>query len=139
MTKNAGLIDARSRVWAFIALLVIVPIVWSAIGPRYPRVARTRVESILRTMTKPDHGPPVGLWAANRPLLTDHQELSWASDHFTIWRNQKGIPARIWTWHIVDVDDVDDAPVRTALVTVNIDGRELRMVVPENRPISWAE
>ena len=139
MTTTAGLLDARSRVWAFIALLVIVPIVWSAVGRRYPNVARERVERILRAMCTPGQGPPLGLWAANRPLLTDQQELSWASDHFTIWRNAKGIPERIWTWRILDVTDVPDAPVPTCVVTAEIDGRALRMIVPENRPIKWKD
>lgn len=131
--------QSRAPLWTFIILLLIAAaVVWWAVRPNYPRVARRRVEQVLRAMSAPEQNAPIGLWAKNTPLLGS-QEMSWASDHFDQWRREKDLYKQISTWQIVDVTSVPAAEEPTAVVTVNIEGRELRMLVPQNRPISWAE
>lgn len=127
--------------WGAVAL-TIVTLLWVAMGPGYERQAAARVEQMLEEMsagTGAEAQFAVGLWARNVPKLTDLQELSWASDNFDKWRLSRDLYRTFSNWEVVDSVEVEGAPVPTAIVRVRIEGRELKMLVPERKPISWTD
>ena len=137
-TSSTSTLRARGIVWAFIALVVIGPLIWYVAATTYSRTARRRVEAVLRGMAAGPDSATVGLWARNARILGDVRELSWASDHFDAWRREKDLYRAIAAYHVLQVNK-ETAEVRTAVVDVVIDGRHLRIRVPENHPLAWAE
>jgi hypothetical protein len=90
-------------------------------------------------MTADPDPSTIGLWARNVRQLADLREISWASDHFDDWRREKDLYRPISSWHVISVREAPTKDVPAVLVRVVIDGRDLVMLVPDRRPISWAE
>ena len=132
-------IKARKFVWAFIALAVVAPFIWYVTATTYSKTARRRVEAVLAGMTTTPDSATLGMWARNTHHLADIRELSWASDHFDAWRREKDLYQKITTWRVLSVDKMKGGEVQTASVEVEIDGRKLRILVPEGRPLGWGE
>lgn len=127
--------------WAAVAVGVVI-LLWFAMGPSYERQAADRVEYMLKEASAgsgPEAQFAVGIWCRNVKTLADREELSWASDHFDDWRRSRDLYRAFSNWEVVDSSEVDGAPVPTAIVTVRIEGTEHRMLVPERKPISWAD
>jgi len=135
----AASLRARRMVWAFIAVAVVAPFIWYVTTTTYSKTARRRVETVLAGMTTTPDPATLGMWARNTHHLADIRELSWASDNFDRWRREKDLYHKITTWRVLNVDKVKGAQVQTASVDVEIDGRKLRILVPEGRPLTWAE
>ena len=129
----------RLLVWSFIGLLFLLPVFWLLRRSSYENVAQRRVEQILAGMSAPMDSTTIGLWARDTRNLADNNELSWASDKFDLWRNQKGIFETLKSWKVIGVEEVKGAEIPTAIVNVEIDGKTLAMKVPERQPISWAQ
>ncbi len=136
---GGSIIGARAILWAFIAVLAISPLVWYTVTHTYSRRARHRVEEMLAGMQASPDQSTIGLWARDTHHLADIGELSAASDKFDNWRTAKGIEKPISLFHVITVNDVPSSEVPTVEIRVVIDARDLVMVVPERRPISWAK
>ena len=128
--------------WVSVVVLGLGVMLWMALGPSYEKQAQQRVKQILTDMAQGTQGEvqfAVGIWARNVRTLADRDELSWASDHFDSWRREKDVYRKFSDWEVVGAEEVEGAPVPTAIVTVKIEGRELKMLVPERKPISWTD
>ena len=77
------------------------------------------------------------MFAKGSPL--DTQELSWADTAFMRWRQEKEFFNGFSSFKVTRSEEVKGAEVRTFIVTLVADGRELKVRVPERRPMSWAE
>lgn len=122
--------------------LAIVTLLWVAMGPSYERQAAERVEYMLEQASGgpgPEAQFAIGIWARNVKNLADREELSWASDHFDDWRKERDLYRKFSSWEVVDSSEVDGTPIPTALVTVKIEGKEHKMLVPERQPIRWTD
>lgn len=127
--------------WSVVAITIVI-LLWVAMGPGYERRAADRVEQMLKEMsagTGAEAQFAVGLWARNVPKLSDSQELSWASDNFDKWRMSRDLYRRFSSWEVIDSVELEGAAIPTAIVSVRIEGRELKMLVPERQPISWSD
>jgi hypothetical protein len=132
-------LQARKFMWGVIAVAVVAPFIWYVTTTTYSKTARRRVETVLAGMTTTPDPSTLGMWARNTHHLADARELSWASDHFDAWRREKDLYQKIATWRVLSVDKVKGGEVQTASVEVEIDGRRLRILVPDGRPLTWAE
>jgi hypothetical protein len=137
--SGASMLAGRFGVWIVIVGILLIPALWYLRFSSYSNVARRRVEAILRGMTVPLEQPVLGMWARDTRHLADLQEISWAELHFKDWRREKELPKIIKSWEVTDTDEVKGAEVPTVVVTVVIDSRRLAMIVPDRRPISWAQ
>jgi hypothetical protein len=138
--KSKSTIRMSAIAWGTIVILTAVGL-WYAIGPSYEKLAVSRVEEILADMgrgTGAEVQFAVGLWSRNVRVISDRDELSWASDNFDIWRREKNLYRTFESWRIVE-SRILDGDVPTALVIVEIEGTRYGMIVPERQPITWAD
>lgn len=68
-------------------------------------------------------------------------ELEAAYDDFVRWMKAKGIHGKIKTWEIVGAEQLEKegAEATTVVVSVKVNGRNLKMRVPHRQPITWAK
>ena len=125
--------------WGVVVVLAAVMIFY-AMGPGYEKLAAQRVDQILHDMPSGKSTEmqfSVGLWAKNKRVL-DSQEMSWASDHFDRWRQEKDLYNHPFSkYAIVKSELVKEEKVPTAIVTFTIDDKEYKVRVPKDLPISW--
>lgn len=127
-------------VWLAVAVVLGVMLFW-AVGPNYEKQAVARVELLLSEMAKgtgSEEALAVGIWARNARTL-DTMELSWAAGAFPRFRKAKHLDRKFSEWKVLDSELVENASVPTAIVSVEVEGRSLKMLVPERRTIEWTE
>ena len=54
-------------------------------------------------------------------------------------RREKDLYHKIDAWKVLKVTKVEGAEVQTASADVEIDGKKLRILVPEGKPLGWGE
>lgn len=127
-----------SYLWIAVAAVVAL-LMYRAVGPNYARQAQARVELLLSEMsTGGDESIAIGIWARNTRML-DTMELSWAVGAFPSFRHAKNLRRKFGDWKILSSEIVEGAEVPTAIVSIEVEGRSLRMKVPERKPISWVD
>jgi hypothetical protein len=140
-SKSATEVRSRARVlWVAMAACVLA-MLWYAVGPSYERQAKQRVELMLSEMSAgpgPTDDLAIGIWAKNARTL-DALELGWAVGAWPDFRHAKDLYRPFERWKVLDSEQTNNKDVPTAIVTVVIEGRTLRMRVPERRPISWVD
>ena len=126
--------------WIFI-LGLIAGIGWLLFGPNYAREAGKRVQAILEDIKdgpSKESSVSAALWAKNVREL-DQQELASAEKEFASWREEKGFVNGCGSPKIVHSEKLKGTDVPTALVTFECDGGRHQVIVPQGRPIQWAE
>ena len=125
--------------------------VWKKSGGKVPGIegpdavenARVRVTAILDGMKKGGGGVNVEIqtsicqWYNGKILIQDRDELTKASDLFTVWVREKGLDRKIADYEIVGVEVLPGSAPPTCVVRVKIEGQTYRMKVPEKQTISW--
>ena len=61
------------------------------------------------------------------------------SDGFDRWRQKKDLYRQIGEYSVIDSKVVEGEKVPTAIVRFTIEGKEYRVRVPKDLPISWDE
>ena len=123
-------------------MIAAIAVLMYLVVPKYTNDASRRVEAMLMDLKDGPNAESqisTGLWARNVRSM-DSNELSAAVDQFTRWRSEKDFhfPNGFKQYRIVDAESVD-GDVPTALVAFEVEGTIYRVLVPERRPISWAE
>ncbi|HEX9163721.1 MAG TPA: hypothetical protein VF980_18580 [Thermoanaerobaculia bacterium] len=137
-------IGVRMVKFGWIAAVAIVGIIlWIAVGPNYPKQAGGRVKAMLEDMkggTDRESQISRAIWARNVRTM-DRDELAAADNLFTHWRAEKDFFFQngFTTYEIVSSEKVKDAEVPTAIVTFKVEGKEFKVIVPEHRPMQWAD
>ena len=127
--------------WAVIVGLVAVMMIY-ATGDSYEELAGKRVKQILSEMQAAGGDDmklelAITLWAKNRRRL-DRDELAWAADAFDKWTKEKNLYNKAFSsYELVGSEEVEGVNPPTALVTFKIEGREYRVRVPKDLPITW--
>lgn len=144
---GAAGIGARARTvrwgtYLWVAVVAMVGLLlYRGVGPNYARQAEDRVELLLSEMalgTGPQESLAIGIWARNtRMLSTD--ELGWAVGVFPDFRNAKNLRRKFSDWKVLSSEMVEGAEVPTAIVSIEVEGRPLKMMVPERKPITWVD
>lgn len=140
-SKSATEVRSRTRMLWIGVTAAMLALLWWAVGPNYERQAEQRVKLMLAEMAAgpgPTDDIAIGIWAKNARSL-DAMELGWAVGAWPDFRHAKDLYRPIKSWKVLDSEDAGDDKVPTAIVTVLIEDRTLKMRVPERRPISWAE
>jgi hypothetical protein len=107
----------------------------------YAENAKARVTGILEGRKKGGAGAStevqiaICLWATGKPKGC---ELYKSSDLFDVWCREKGFEGGMASYSIEDVQVTTKDKPRSAVVRCRIDGKPVKMVVPENEPIRWA-
>jgi hypothetical protein len=130
-----------TRFW-WVGIIAAVALLMYFAFPSYADDASKRVEAILLDLKdgpSAESAVSTGVWARNVRSM-DANELSGANNLFTRWRNEKdfNFPKGFSQYRIVDADEVE-GEVPTAVVTFEVEGTTYRVLVPERRPISWAD
>jgi hypothetical protein len=107
--------------------------------------AKTRVDSvfggIIEGVTKDDikYQTAICQFWNGSSLISDEGAFEAAFDHFQEWRKKGGISQPVSYYIILDAKFVEDAEVPTTLVTIEIDGREAKLKVPQSLAITWVD
>jgi len=129
------------RVVMVIAFLVVGGVTY-AFFPTYQRQAASRVRQMLTNMSEGKNSEKaetaIALWAKGQNRISA-TELGWAISHYPDFQNAKNLRRTFTSWEVLDTEGVDDAERPTAIVTVEVEGQRMRMLVPDKMPISWAE
>jgi hypothetical protein len=124
--------------WLAIVAAVVV-MLYLATGPGYEKIALERVNRLLSEMHSEKTSQfAVTFWFKNKKTL-DSTEMSIASDHFDKWRQQKDLYRQVGDYNVIDSKVVDGEKVPTAIVRFMLEGKEYRVRVPKDLPISWEE
>ena len=119
---------------------VIFAMIYFAI-PRYENEAVKRVNLLLKEMALgpgPQEELAMGIWLRNTRTPT-REELSWCIDHFPEFRKAKDLRRKFTTYSVVKSEMVEGAKVPTALITIDVEGKQFKMLVPERKTITWAD
>jgi hypothetical protein len=148
-TRETPLAAVKSSAASFIPIIgwaavvaVIGLMMLYAVGDNYEELAGKRMKQILTEMQTAGGDDmkmqlAITLWAKNRRQL-DTQELSWASEHFDKFLREKDLYNRVFTnYEVVESKEVEGANPQAAIVTFKIEGKEYRVRVPKDTPISW--
>ena len=102
--------------------------------------AKTRVENVLRGMTRDDQSneyqTAVCQWFDGTYTM-DQGDLETALNHFEAWTGQKSLRKPIKSYSIDKVTTQPDSLVPAALVEVTIDGAPYRIKVTKQQPMQW--
>ncbi|HEX6178838.1 MAG TPA: hypothetical protein VF057_10805 [Thermoanaerobaculia bacterium] len=133
---------ALLRYW-WVAVVIGVGVMIYIMVPRYEKDAAFRVETMLADLkdgADSESSLATTIWARNVRGM-DSGELSAANNQFTKWRRERDFfyDKGFTSYKVVESKVVDGAEVPTAIVTFEIDGDQYSVVVPERRPIAWAE
>jgi hypothetical protein len=128
-----------------IGVLVIALMVWGMVRiafPPYEKDAEKRVATILNGMRDGKGSDAkietaMNMWAYNAYRVGDRDRLSWASDNFDRWRQEKKMYRQIKDYEITKVEKVPGTEEDTAIVSVKIEGQEYKMRVPKDHAIHW--
>jgi len=125
--------------WLIIVAAVAAMIVYAAAGPSYNKVALARVNRVLSEMHSEKTSQfAVTFWFKNKKIL-DTTEMSIASDGFDRWRQKKDLYRQVGDYSVIDSKVIDGEKVPTAIVRFTLEGKEYRVRVPKDLPISWEE
>ena len=129
--------------WILVGIVVVAfgAIAFVGLIPRYDRDVRSRVTQVLHEMQDPSHGETslgISLWAKNRRNL-DSGELAGASNQFDNWRRAKDIYRQVGPFTVDKVEVLKGEPVPTAIVTFTLEGKQYKIRVQKDRPITWEE
>jgi len=125
--------------WLVIVAAIAAMIVYAAAGPSYKKVALERVTRVLSEMHSEKTSQfAVTFWFKNKKIL-DTAEMNIASDGFDRWRQKKDLYRQIGEYSVIDSKVVEGEKVPTAIVRFTIEGKEYRVRVPKDLPISWDE
>jgi hypothetical protein len=130
----------RLPVFGWLAIVAAVGVMlYLASGPSYSKIALERVNRVLSEMHSEKTSQfAVTFWFKNKRVL-DSTEMSIASDRFDKWRQQKDLYRQVGDYKVIDSKVVDGEKVPTAIVRFNLEGKEYRVRVPKDLPISWEE
>jgi hypothetical protein len=128
---------------------VLAAVVYSGVGGKvarklagddYADAAGRRAKAILKDMSDGrDAESHLGatLWARNVRSM-DQGELDAAHRAFINFRRPRNLDGPFRTHSIISSEEVQGEPVKTALVTFEVNGKTHRWLVPENAQIRWA-
>jgi hypothetical protein len=126
--------------WGAVVAMLGLVLLYAARGKSYERVASDRVLEVLENMKSGRNVEmqfAVTIWTKNKRRL-DLQEMSWGSDHFDRWRQEKGLYQKAFTkFEIISSEMVKGQSIPTAIVTFKIEGDLYKVRVPKDLPISW--
>jgi hypothetical protein len=130
----------RLPVFGWLAIVAAVGVMlYLASGPSYSKIALERVNRLLSEMHSEKTSQfAVTFWFKNKKVL-DSTEMSIASDRFDKWRQQKDLYRQVGDYKVIDSKMVDGEKVPTAIVRFTLEGKEYRVRVPKDLPISWDE
>lgn len=133
---------ALHRYW-WVAVVIGIGVMVYFMVPRYEKDAAFRVETMLADLKDgidAESSLATSIWARNVRGM-DSGELSSANNQFTRWRNERDFwyEKGFATYKVIASQVVEGAEVPTAIVTFEIDGDQYKVLVPERRPIAWAE
>jgi len=124
--------------WVFIVAAVGL-MMYVLTGPSYDKIARERVNRLLSEMHAEKTSQfAVTFWFKNKQIL-DSSEMSIASDTFDRWRQKKDLYRKVGDYSVIDSKVVDGEKVPTAIVRFVLEGKEYRVRVPKDLPISWED
>ncbi|HEX2833966.1 MAG TPA: hypothetical protein VHW00_13225 [Thermoanaerobaculia bacterium] len=129
-----------SRILWVVAAALIGLMIWGAI-PTYEDQARERVELLLREMALgpgPQEELAMGIWMRNT-RTPDRDELAWAVGHFPDFRSAKDLRRKFGSWKVLEVEVLEGEKRPTARVTIEVEGKQYKMLVPERQVITWAD
>jgi hypothetical protein len=107
--------------------------------PSYDKIAKERVNRVLSEMHAEKTSQfAVTFWFKNKKIL-DNTEMSIASDAFDKWRQKKDLYRQVGDFSVIDSKVVEGEKVPTAIVRFMLEGKEYRVRVPKDLPISWDE
>jgi hypothetical protein len=125
--------------WVVIVAAIAAMIIYAAAGPSYKKVALQRVTRVLSEMHSEKTSQfAVTFWFKNKKML-DTTEMNIASDGFDRWRQKKDLYRQVGDYSVIDSKVVDGEKVPTAIVRFVLEGKEYRVRVPKDLPISWEE
>lgn len=120
-------------------VLGVVGLMYMLKSPSYDKVAFQRVNRVLSEMHSEKSSQfAVTFWAKNKKIL-DTGEMSIASDNFDRWRRAKDLYRQVGDYHVIESKMVDDEKTPTAIVRFVLEGKEYRVRVPQDRPITWED
>ena len=130
----------RLPAFGWLAIVAAVGVMlYLASGPGYNKIALERVNRLLSEMHSEKTSQfAVTFWFKNKKVL-DSTEMSIASDRFDKWRQQKDLYRQVGDYKVIDSKMVDGEKVPTAIVRFTLEGKEYRVRVPKDLPISWDE
>lgn len=132
-----------------IVIAILAVVVYSGVGGKvvnkvtgnaYADAASRRTKAILKDMSAGrDSESHLGatLWERN-VVSMDQGELDGAHRAFINFRRSRSFDGPFRTYNIVSSEEVEGEPVKTALVTFEVNGKTHRWLVPENARIRWA-
>jgi hypothetical protein len=109
-------------------------------GDSYADGASRRVTAILKDMSegrKAESHLGSTLWSRD-VVSMDQGELDAANRAFEDFRDSRNFRGPFSTYRVVSADAVEGEPVKTALVTFEVDGKTHKWLVPEKSTIRWA-
>lgn len=133
----------RVALLSMIIIAIVVGVGVKTAFPDYGTVAENRVRNVLNGMQDGTNASSIkvetamAMWAFNLIRVTDRDRLSWASDNFDRWRQERALYRKIGSYTIDSVELVPDAPEETAIVTFTLEGEVYKVRVPRDRAISW--
>jgi hypothetical protein len=139
LQSAAETLKVSRLLWIGAAILIGL-MIWGAI-PTYEDQAKERVELLLKEMSLgpgPQEELAMGIWMRNT-RTPDRDELAWAVGHFPDFRNAKDLRRKFSSWKVLEVEVLEDQKRPTALVTIDVEGKQYKMLVPERQVITWAE
>jgi hypothetical protein len=120
-------------------ILGVVGLMYMLKGPSYDKVAFSRVKRVLSEMHEMKGSPfAVTYWFKNKRQL-DQTEMNIASDKFDRWLQEKDLYRKVGDFEVIDSKIVDGAATPTAIVRFVLEGKEYKVRVPKDLPISWEE
>jgi hypothetical protein len=129
------------RFW-WVGVVIAVALLMYMLVPSYPDDAAKRVMDILQDLkagVDAESHLSTTLWARNVRNM-DQMELNAAVNQFTAWRREKDFfyEKGFTNYKIIESEEIE-GEVPTARVTFEIEGDRYTVIVPERRPIRWAD
>jgi hypothetical protein len=109
-------------------------------GSGYADGASRRVTAILKDMSggrSAESHLATTLWDRN-VMSMDAGELDRANRAFADFRRPRSFDGPFSTYRVVSSEEVEGQPVKTALVTFEVNGKTHQWLVPEKSRIRWA-
>lgn len=130
----------RLPIFGYVAVILgVVVLMYMLKGPSYDKVAFARVNRVLSEMHSEKTSQfAVTFWFKNKKIL-EQSEMSLASDQFDRWRQAKDLYRQVGNYEVIDSKVIDDDKAPTAIVRFVLEGKEYRVRVPKDRPISWED
>lgn len=136
--------SSSSKGFPIFGWVVIVAVIagglYYATGPNYQKIALNRVKLILTEMHETKESPvAVSLWFKNKKNITDQLELSTAAAGFDNWCKAKDLLRQVGDFEMLESEVVQGVEPPTAIVHFKLEGKDYRVKVPKDKPISWVD